>query len=85
MSKNLLYFRADWCSQCRQVTPIIDKLTLEGLPIRKIDVGLEPAMGDKYFVQSLPNFIVEEDGRVVQQLTGPQSEATIRGLLNGQD
>lgn len=79
--KQLLYFSASWCGQCRTTTPIIDKLTLEGLNIRKIDVGIEQHLGDKYHIMSLPSFIVEQDGKVIEQLNGVQSEARIREML----
>lgn len=80
--KQLLYFSANWCKGCKVTTPIINKLILEGLPIRKVDVGLEQALAQKYGIMSLPNFIVLEGQHVKEQMTGIQNEERIRNLLN---
>ncbi len=79
--KNLLYFSAPWCVACRTTTPLIDKLTLEGLAIRKIDVMHEPDQAEKYEIKSLPNFLFLEDGVVKDQKVGSITEQEIRDWL----
>lgn len=79
--KNLLYFSASWCGGCKITSPIINKLILEGLPIRKVDVGSEQALAQQYGIMSLPNFIVLDGKQVKDQMTGVQSEERIRELL----
>ena len=36
--KKILYFSAKWCGPCKQLGPVMDSLSAEGLPIQKIDV-----------------------------------------------
>lgn len=66
---------------CRTTTPLIDRLTAEGLAIRKIDVMLEPDQANKYQIMSLPNFLFLEDGVVKDQKVGSITEQEIRDWL----
>lgn len=79
--KQILYFRANWCNQCKITTPIVDKLVNEGYNIETIDVGKEPETANKYMVMSLPNFIVLEGKRVVDQHAKVLNELQIKELL----
>ena len=61
--KKILYFSAAWCGPCKQLAPIINKLTSEGFPITKIDVDSNPDLSAQYAIRSIPTMVVlDENG-----------------------
>lgn len=77
----LLDFTASWCGPCQKMSPIVSRLQRQGLPIRKVDVDQEPDLARKYQIKSIPAFVLVQDGREVQRITGAASEATLREML----
>ncbi|MBD3672216.1 MAG: trypsin-like peptidase domain-containing protein [Planctomycetaceae bacterium] len=77
----LLDFTATWCGPCQSVAPTVERLKRKGYPIRKVDVDKHPELAARYGVDSIPQFVLVIDGKPKQRLIGPQSEATLAGLM----
>jgi thioredoxin-like negative regulator of GroEL len=77
----LLYFYSNTCTGCKITSPIVDKLISEGKNIKKINAFEEPEVANLYVVRSLPNFIVLDGKKVVNQMAKVLREDEIRELL----
>lgn len=47
-----------------------------------VDVSKDPTLAQHLRIQGLPSIRVVKDGQLVHQLDGPQTESTLRGLLD---
>ena len=61
--KKLLYFSADWCQPCKQLGPMMEKISQQ-IPIQKINVDSNPELQAKYGVRNVPTVILVRDGGV---------------------
>ena len=61
--KKLLYFSADWCQPCKQLGPMMEKISQQ-IPIQKINVDSNPEVQAKYGVRNVPTVILVRDGGV---------------------
>ena len=81
--KVLIDFYADWCGQCRMVSPIVDEIAEEHpeYKVCKDNVDEQPALAQKFEVMSIPSLFVLENGEVVNQATGARPKAQILEML----
>lgn len=69
----LLDFSAEWCGPCRQLEPILEKLSqeLQGkLVIARIDVDANPEVPGRLQVMGLPTLILFVKGQPVERMSG---------------
>lgn len=69
----LVDFWAPWCPPCLALKPIVQKLAgeLEGKArIALVNVDEEPALAERFGVQSIPALLVVSKGAVVDAFTG---------------
>jgi thioredoxin 2 len=82
----LVDFWAEWCGPCRAAAPEVKK-TAEDLAGRalvlKVDTERHPALAARFRVQSIPNFVVMKEGRVVLQQPGLVPSARMKEWLLG--
>ena len=57
-------FWAEWCGPCHAVAPVLDKIVDEHPEYRlvKINIDEQPALAQRYGVQSIPTMIVFKNG-----------------------
>lgn len=69
----LVDFWAVWCGPCQTIAPYIDKAAGEyagKVKVVKLNVDESPVTARQYNVQSIPTFILFQDGQPVQRVSG---------------
>ena len=80
----LVDFWADWCSPCKALLPILEKLVTEfqgQFLLAKVDCDKLQQLAAQFGVRNLPSVVLMKDGQPVDGFTGLQPESAIRELL----
>lgn len=80
----LVDYWADWCSPCKQLSPIIDELAAahgDKVTFAKMDTNANPQVPASQGIMSLPTLQVWQGGQVVNVLTGSKSKAALLKAL----
>ncbi len=82
-SVNLFYFTADWCQPCKKIKPIVNEINRDkiGLKFHMIDADIEQELVQRFKIQSLPTFIIINQGKEIQRLTGSQTKEKLQEFL----
>lgn len=78
-------FWAPWCSPCRMVAPVLDKLAAEyagRLLVAKVNTDENPTWAMKYGVQGIPTMLFVAGGRVAHMQVGALPEKHLRDMLD---
>lgn len=81
----LLDVYADWCPPCRRIAPLVEQLAveLEGRAVvAKLDSEANPNLIARLGINSLPTFLVFNEGAEVHRLVGIQSRETLLARLD---
>lgn len=76
---------ATWCEPCKQLSPILEKLTEEyagRFILAKVDVDANPRVSQAFQVQSIPSVVAVINGQPVPLFQGALPEAQIRQYLD---
>jgi putative thioredoxin len=77
-------FWAEWCEPCKQLSPVLEKLAVEGAGawvLAKIDVDSNPRIAQAFRVQGIPMVFAVVGGQPVDAFTGVVPEAQLRTWL----
>jgi thioredoxin 1 len=81
--KHVLYFTADWCNPCKKVKPIVEEINQDSIiKFKIIDVDSAIDLAKSFSVQSVPTFILIEDGNVINRIIGAQTKETLLEFIN---
>ena len=80
--KNVFYFTAEWCNPCKKTRPIVEDMKREGFQFQMIDVDYEQLLAKQFQVKSVPTFILLEDGKELNRITGAQTRAELENFIN---
>jgi putative thioredoxin len=75
---------AEWCGPCKQLSPILEKLTAEydgRIVLAKIDVDTNPQLAQAFQAQSIPTVAAVVAGRPVGLFVGALPEAQVRDVF----
>ena len=72
----LVDFCADWCGPCKSMHRIFSRMAKKYHYVRFARVNIDDSqdIASKFNVQSIPTFIMFNDGKVVQQMVGAVGE-----------
>ncbi len=77
-------FWAPWCTPCKMVAPVLDKLAKEydgKLLIAKVNTDDNPEWAGKYGVQGIPTMLFIANGKIVHRQVGALPEGLIRDAV----
>ena len=79
----LIDFYADWCGPCKMIAPIIEEIAEENpqYVVGKINVDDCPELAIEFGVSTIPNLVVMENGKVINQIAGARPKAAILKML----
>ncbi|MDJ0806255.1 MAG: thioredoxin family protein [Gammaproteobacteria bacterium] len=77
----LLYFYSVNCGPCRNMTPVIDRLSREDDRVNKINVSEDPDMAQKYGVNATPTTILVKGHVIKEVMLGARSQKQLERLL----
>jgi thioredoxin 1 len=80
---NIFYFTADWCQPCKKIKPIVQEINKDksGLKFHMVDADIEQELVQRFKIQSLPTFIIINQGKEVQRLIGLQTKEKLQEFL----
>ena len=81
----LVDFWAEWCGPCKQLSPILEKLAVEGngrWVLAKVDVDANRRLAAAFRVQGIPMVYAIVGGQPVDAFTGVLPESQLRQWIN---
>jgi thioredoxin 1 len=87
MKYQLLDFWADWCTPCKMMNPIIDKIEKDypNIEVVRINADEDSAMVQKYNILTVPTYILEKDGEILSFVKGAMPEYRFKKELGLDD
>jgi putative thioredoxin len=77
-------FWADWCRPCKQLSPLLERLTEEAngaFRLARVDVDANPNLALRFKVRSLPTVLAFSAGSPVADFAGLQPEGRVREFI----
>lgn len=78
-------FWALWCTPCKMIAPVLEKLTAEygdKLTIAKVNTDENPEWAMKYGVQGIPTLLFVAHGKVVDHQVGASNISVIQSRVD---
>jgi len=80
--KNVFYFTAEWCGPCKTTKPIVEEMKKEGFEFQIIDADYEQLLVKRFQVKSVPTFILFENEKEIDRITGAQTRQQLENFIN---
>ena len=77
-------FWAEWCGPCHAVAPVLDRIVDESngeLRLVKVNIDEQPALAQRFGVQSIPTNILFKDGEPAAAAIGAQPKTALERAL----
>lgn len=82
--KWLIDFWAPWCSPCKILSPILDKISgkFDNVNFGKVNVDGNSSIAQNFGVRAIPTLILFENGEELQRTTGVMREEELKQWIN---
>lgn len=83
----LVDFFAEWCSPCRQLSPVLDEVSKElgdKLKVVKMNIDDSPETPTSFGVRGIPTLIMFKDGQAVATHSGAMTKSKLTEWINSQ-
>ena len=80
--KQLFYFSAAWCGPCQALSPIMDQVASQGIPVDKINVDYESDRTVAANITSVPTVVLAQNGVEIKRFTGAKSLQQVLDFYN---
>src|SRR5436189_5600487 len=80
----LVDFWAEWCGPCHAVAPVLDRIVEESngdLRLVKVNIDEQPALSQRFGVQSIPMMILFKDGEPAAAAVGALPKPALERAL----
>jgi thioredoxin 1 len=77
-------FWAEWCGPCHAVAPVLDRIVEESngdLMLVKVYIDEQPALSQRFGVQSIPTMILFKNGEPAAAASGAQPKPALERAL----
>jgi thioredoxin 1 len=77
-------FWAEWCGPCHAVAPVLDRIVDESngdLKLVKVNIDEQPALSQRFGVQSIPTMILFKNGEPAAAAIGAQPKPALERAL----
>ena len=81
----LAEFFAAWCGHCKNMAPILKKLSgeYEGkIKICAVDIDKTPQAAAAYAVRAIPTFLLFKDENTYERFSGEMSESALKNKID---
>ena len=82
--KIVFYFTAEWCQPCKKVKPVVEEMKKEGFQFQMIDADYEQILVKRFKVKSVPTFILLEDGKELNRITGAKTREELEEFIKNE-
>ncbi|MBI4151178.1 thioredoxin [Candidatus Woesearchaeota archaeon] len=76
---------AVWCSPCRMLAPIFEKVSKEfagKMVFAKCDVDANQSLAQQYDIRGIPCMVIFKHGKEVERLTGAMDENLLKSKIS---
>jgi thioredoxin len=77
-------FWAEWCGPCHAVAPVLDRIVEESngdIKLVKVNIDEQPALSQRFGVQSIPTMILFKNGEPAAAAIGAQPKPALEKAL----
>ena len=76
----LVDFWAPWCSYCRRIDGVYDRIAQqyqENLEVVKVNIDDESALAEQEHIEVIPTLVIYRGGKAIGSIVAPESKAMI--------
>ncbi len=81
----LTEFWAEWCTPCRMVAPVIEKVAEQyrgKINVAKVNIDEQQELAVRYGIQSIPTIILFKEGRVASKEIGVKPLSSFAKMID---